>query len=102
MDEIIRLNMNDFVAKRLKADMICEEELLQVIRTAEESGNYLIDRDSSCRFAHRRIGHITYWVRYVPEPDGSFTVHDAYSHRMLIVDDIDDDGKECVVCHMRN
>ena len=100
MDGIMKLNIEEFVANRLKAELIYEEELLRVIRTAEGSGNYLIDREASCRFAHQRIGHVTYWVRYVPETDGSFTIQDAYSHRMLIVDDNGSAGKECVGCSM--
>jgi hypothetical protein len=37
--------------------------------------------------AHHRPNAVTYWVEYTPQDD-AFVVHNAYSHRMQVVEDV--------------
>lgn len=88
--ELWRENMDEpandielVVAAEVRADLekklILQDDIRQVIRHAEASGEKLLDGN---RFvaSHRPV-RITYWVEYTVE-DGRYVVHRAYSHRM--------------------
>jgi glutamate synthase (NADPH/NADH) small chain len=70
---------------RLKMDkqLILLEDIEEVIRRAEETGEKLRAKDGSL-IAHLRIGIITYWVQYAPTEGGAYRLYNAYSHRMKI------------------
>ncbi len=67
--------------------MILVEDLEQVIEWAEKSGSKLVHRRSGHFLAHYAPTTVTYWVEYSPAADG-FTVHNAYSHRMEVSEDL--------------
>ena len=67
--------------------LILIEDLQQVIDTAERSGYKLLNRETGHFMAHCRPASVTYWVKYSPSGD-EFVIHNAYSHRMKIVEDV--------------
>jgi hypothetical protein len=48
-----------------------------------ENGNAVIENETGLSIACRRIGNVTFWVRF-QEEEGSYVVHGAYSHRMTV------------------
>ncbi|MEJ2718292.1 MAG: (Fe-S)-binding protein, partial [Deltaproteobacteria bacterium] len=83
----VTLHIADHVRDLMERRMILVEDLQQVIRWAEKTGNRLVHRETGNYLAHYRPGTVTYWVEYSRAEDG-YTVHNAYTHRMEIVEEI--------------
>jgi hypothetical protein len=87
--ETIQLLITDAVAERLEQRLILVEDIQQVIEFAERTGRKLLDPESGHFLAHYRPTSVTYWVEYSPaEPDNTFTIHNAYSHRMEVAEEV--------------
>jgi glutamate synthase (NADPH) small chain len=69
--------------------MILVEDVQQVVQWAEKTGHKLVNRESGAFLAHYRPGTVTYWVEYSPADDG-YVIHNAYSHRMHVEEDLKD------------
>ncbi len=83
----ITLVVAEGLRETLEARQILDEDIERVIDTAERTGNKLFNRKTGRFLAHLKPTRVTYWVDYTPLPDGTFAVHNAYSHRMEIVED---------------
>jgi hypothetical protein len=80
----IRLIISAEVAERLEERRILEEDLRAAIARAETTGDHLVHPETGHRLASHRPLQATFWVEYSPGPEG-FVVHNAYSHRMTVV-----------------
>ncbi len=85
--EAIRLNIPAPVQELLDNRLILAEDLQQVIEYAQATGNRLLHRETGRYLAHHKPAGVTYWVEYSPEGE-DFLIHNAYSHRMEIVEDV--------------
>jgi len=63
--------------------MIMIEDIYAVMQDYHENGNAVIENETGLSIACRRIGNVTFWVRF-QEEEGSYVVHGAYSHRMTV------------------
>lgn len=81
MDKI-KLVVPDNVASLLEKRRILHSDIQKVLL-----------HESSAQFYNEQTGHtlacfkpknVTFWVEYSPNQDGTFTVHDAYCHRMNV------------------
>ncbi len=72
------------VAERLETRRILYGDIQAVIAHAEAHGPAF--RRGDRLLARLRPRQVTFWVEYMKEPDGSFAVHDAYCHRMVVPD----------------
>lgn len=84
--ERMRIEIPQTMRKLMEQRMILVDDVKQVIRHAEETGEKMLDQESGRWVAHFRPGCVTYWVEYSAESSGIF-VHNAYSHRMLVVEE---------------
>ena len=80
--EEIRLIIPDDIRQQMEKDMLIEQDIRQVIRNAETTGQKLVDEEKGTFIAHLQIGRITCWVEYKPA-DGAFEVVRAYMHRLI-------------------
>ena len=78
----IRLNLSDEVLALLEDRLILVADVQQVIAFAERTGQKLLSPQSGHFLAQFRPNTVTYWVEYLPDGDGGYTVFNAYSHRM--------------------
>jgi hypothetical protein len=85
--ESIRLTLSDEMQQRLEDRLILIEDLQRVIAYAERTGQKLLQATNGHLLAHYRPAQVTYWVEYAPQGDG-FVIFNAYSHRMLIGEDV--------------
>ncbi len=83
----MKLHIEDHVLQLMETRMILVEDLQKVIAWAEETGNRLVHKETGRFLAHHRPASVTYWVEYTPADDG-YTIHNAYSHRMELVEEI--------------
>jgi glutamate synthase (NADPH) small chain len=81
------LHIPDSVRELMARRMILIEDVEQVIRWAEGAGTRLVNKKTGHLLAHYRPGTVTYWVEYAVDKDG-FTIHNAYSHRMEILEEL--------------
>jgi NADPH-dependent glutamate synthase beta subunit-like oxidoreductase len=83
----IPLRIPDTVRDLMQQRMILVEDLEQVIRWAEHTGTKLVQKETGRRLAHYRPGTVTYWVEYSAD-EGGFSIHNAYSHRMELLEEL--------------
>jgi Fe-S oxidoreductase len=59
------------------------EDIEEVIKHAQETGERFYNPEDSSYLANQRIANVTYWVRYM-EKDESIQIVSVYSHRMEV------------------
>lgn len=75
------------IQEKMEKDSILAEDVQQVINHAEKTGNKVFFPDSGHYIAHLKPSIITYWVEYSVDRN-RFVIHNAYSHRMQIVEEV--------------
>jgi len=85
--ETKQLHIPKAVREIMEQRMILIEDVRQVLDWAEETGFKLVNRQSGHFLAHYTPTTVTYWVEYSPAENG-FIIHNAYSHRMEIVEEL--------------
>jgi len=85
--ETIPLTISEKVRQLMEQRMILVEDLQQVIQWAEKTGSKLVGARTGNFLAHYTPTTVTYWVEY-SRADHGFTVHNAYSHRMRIAEEM--------------
>ncbi len=88
----IKLVISDELVEKMDALLIHEENLSACILYAEENGSKIFNNERKSYTAHLLQGIITFWVEYQKNSDGSFSVLNAYKHRMSIIEKGDIDG----------
>jgi NADPH-dependent glutamate synthase beta subunit-like oxidoreductase len=83
--EDIRLIIAADVQERLEQRLILVEDIQKVIEFAERTDSKLLNRTTNRWLTHHKPDNVTYWVEYTQQGD-AFIVHNAYSHRMEIVE----------------
>jgi hypothetical protein len=77
------LHISEELAEILERRRILRGDLAGVLKAALEDGPHFVNRETGRHLACLRPRQVTFWVEYSPRADGSFDIHDAYSHRML-------------------
>ncbi len=81
----LSLMKSDPVASLLEERHILDEDIIQVIQTAEETGEKLYQPDGDRYLAKLRISEATFYVEYSIN-DEKYTVHSGYFHRSEIIE----------------
>ena len=84
-EKSIELYIDPEVAVLLEKRMILVEDLQKVISHAESTGKKILDAATGHLVAHFRPVSVTYWVEYSLR-DSGFIIHNAYSHRMEVIE----------------
>ena len=79
-----QLNYTDEARRMMDDRMILTDDVIAVIDYVRETGECIQDEDGLL-VARRRVGNVTFWLKFSREGDGSYLVHRAWSHRMQIV-----------------
>ena len=79
------LYINEELKEVLSDRLILFEDVANTIEYGETSGNKVIRPSDKHYFTHFRPGIITYWVEY-SETDTGYILHNAYSHRLEILE----------------
>ena len=87
VDPGMNIHMTAKVAQKISADLILEEDLIQVIAQSEQRGRLLMNPENNHLVGHWKIGYLTYWVEFSRRDDGEYEIHNAYTHRMTIKDE---------------
>ncbi|SKA84748.1 aldehyde dehydrogenase, iron-sulfur subunit [Paucidesulfovibrio gracilis DSM 16080] len=87
--ESVTVRLAPGVEERLDQRRILVSDLQKTLLTAQRANNgqgCAFVSESGRLLARHRPVSVTYWVEYEPEPDGGYLVHNAWSHRMRVVD----------------
>lgn len=77
---------SDAVASLLEERHILDEDIMQVVQRAEETGEKLYQADGDHFLAKLRISEATFYVEYTVGDEG-YVVHSAYFHRSEFVEE---------------
>ncbi|MEW6697755.1 MAG: pyridine nucleotide-disulfide oxidoreductase/dicluster-binding protein [Bacillota bacterium] len=83
----MQLIIPEEVRAKLEQRFILLEDIEKVIVFAEETGKKMHNRQTGHYLAYCKPVSVTYWVEYSPQDD-SFVIHNAYCHRMEIIEDV--------------
>lgn len=84
--DAISLIIGDEARKILEDRLILEDNVREVIFNAEKNGQIVANPKTGDFVAHKRIGIVTYWVRYEKSGD-LYCIKTAYSHRIQITEE---------------
>lgn len=79
--EEMDLHISKEVDRVMEIRGILKEDVREVIKHAETTGEKFVNPSSGRSLASFRPGSVTYWVEY-SQGGGAYQVHSAYSHRM--------------------
>jgi len=83
LTQMENLIIPDEVWRTMDERYILRENIEEVIKHAQESGERFFNPEDSSFLASQRIADVTYWVRYF-ENEGAIQVVTVYSHRMEV------------------
>ena len=63
--------------------MILKSDVTRVLQSLRETGEAILDEETSLIVTRARLGNVTFWVKFT-ETETGYLVHRAYSHRMTI------------------
>ncbi len=64
--------------------MILKDDVTETLDALRETGEAVYDAQEDVMITCRRIGNVTFWVKY-RETEGGYLVVGAYSHRMDVM-----------------
>ncbi len=85
-NDMIKLYILPEISDLMCERMILDDDLRTVIDHAQKSGRKLLNKSNGHFLAHHTPAKVTYWVEFSPFEDG-FAIHNAYSHRMQVVEE---------------
>ena len=85
MEPDYKLEFTGEALKIMDDRMILKSDVIGVMDELRQTGEAIFDAETGLLIARRRIGNVTFWVKYTETEDGGYLVHRAYSHRMNIV-----------------
>lgn len=84
--DMINLYISPEIRDLMCERMILEDDLRTVIDHVQKTGRKLLNKSNGHFLAHHTPSKVTYWVEFSPFEDG-FAIHNAYSHRMQVVEE---------------
>ncbi|MDO4566473.1 MAG: aldehyde dehydrogenase, partial [Oscillospiraceae bacterium] len=78
-----KIEIGEEVRELMDKRMILEEDLLAVMESYNENGEAVYDAESGLLTARKRIGNVTFWVKFTEE-GGVYKIAGAYRHRMTV------------------
>jgi hypothetical protein len=79
----LKLEISSELRKTMNEQLIMDEDIMAVIKNAEETGNFVVNNHTTEVTAHLTIGLFTYWVTYEKKESG-YQLKKVYVHRMTI------------------
>jgi hypothetical protein len=81
----VKLEKSAEVAALLDERHITDDDIRNVIATAEKTGRKLYKQDSDHFLSKLRIGQTYFYVEYSPAGESAYKIHKAWAHRFIIL-----------------
>ncbi|MDO5484594.1 MAG: hypothetical protein Q4F27_06755, partial [Desulfovibrionaceae bacterium] len=82
--ETIELHIEDAVVQAMERRYILRQDVLEAVAGVESTGAKFCNRENGHFLGSWRPRNVTFWVEYSANADGSFTLHNAWCHRMVL------------------
>lgn len=83
METMLPVTYAEGVEELMEERMILKSDVDAVLKVYETSGEAVFDREKGWFVTSRRLGNVTFWVKFKKNED-CYTVYSAYSHRMTV------------------
>lgn len=83
MEDLV-LNISDEVAELMEERRILRTDVKAVLIYAEDAGGLFFNPSTGRTLACLRPRQVSFWVEFQREADGSYIIHNAYCHRMVV------------------
>jgi len=83
-NDILQLNISHTVENTLNERRILRSDIIAVLAEAENTNAHFCNGENGHILASLRPRQVTFWVEYIKEADASFTIYNAYCHRMVV------------------
>lgn len=83
MDDLV-INIPDEVEQKMEERRILRSDVKQVLLHATDNSPLFYNPGTGRSLACLRPRQVSFWVEYKQEENGSFTIFDAYCHRMVV------------------
>ena len=92
-DEFV-IHYSDKTADKLNELLILEDNIRKTLLYGKNSGHIIYDSKDGSFVCHLQQGFQTYYVQFIINDDGSYTVINAYKHRMKIMESTENAGRK--------
>ena len=83
-NEPILLRIPDSVQRAMECRYILRQDAVEAVAGIEKSGAKFLNRENNHILGSWRPRNVTFWVEYVVDDDGGFTLINAWCHRMVV------------------
>ncbi len=83
-EEVVRLVIPEDVQQAMERRYILRQDAEEAVRGIEGTGAKFINRENGHILGSWRPRNVTFWVEYTADDDGSFTLVNAWCHRMVV------------------
>lgn len=83
-EEPVLLRISEPVRQAMERRYILRQDVVTAIAGIEASGAKFLNRENNHILGSWRPRNVTFWVEYVADEDGGFTLINAWCHRMVI------------------
>lgn len=80
----LRVHISPELAQKLEKRRILHSDIQAVLREVQRNGALFYHPHSKRALAALRPRKVTFWLEFTPQTDGSYILHDAYCHRMIV------------------
>ena len=84
MNKDIVLNISPELETLMDRRRILRRDIAAVLNQVENGGAQFANPESGRKLTSYRPKQVTFWVEFSENGDGSFNIHDAYCHRMVV------------------
>lgn len=84
MGENVTIHKSDKIRELLESNNIPDEEVMEVIQSAESGGTKFYEEGTDNFLGIKRISEITLYVEYTPGGDNVFNVSKVYWHKSIV------------------
>lgn len=78
------IDISPEVATTLDDRMILVSDVYQVLDEARKTGSVIKDLEKGILLSYRRLGNVTFWIRYIETDENKYKLLGAYSLRMTV------------------
>ena len=83
-EEPLRLNIPEAVQQAMERRYILRQDVVAAVAGIEGTGAKFLNRENGHYLGSWRPRNVTFWVEYTAEEDGTFTLVNAWCHRMVV------------------
>ena len=83
-ENTVRLVIPEDVQQAMERRYILRQDAEEAVRGIEGTGAKFINRENGHILGSWRPRNVTFWVEYIAGDDGSFTLVNAWCHRMVV------------------